>query len=118
QDFGSLGTKVLVIDADLRKPNVHRLFAIANTIGLSNLLTNTVRKEDMAGLIRPSRYTNVFVLTSGTIPPNPADLLSSSRMAMIVNNLATRFDLVIIDAPPVVGLSDAPILSRLAEGTL
>jgi succinoglycan biosynthesis transport protein ExoP len=118
QDFGSLGTRVLVIDGDLRKPNLHRLFGVANTIGLSNLLTNTVRKEDMAGLIRSSRFENVYVLTSGTIPPNPADLLSSPRMAMIVNNLSSRFDLLIVDAPPIVGLSDAPILSRLTDGTL
>jgi capsular exopolysaccharide synthesis family protein len=118
QDFGSLGTRVLVIDGDMRKPNLHRLFAMPNTIGLSNLLTNTVRKDDMPGLIRPSRFPNVFVLTSGTIPPNPADLLSSPRMAMIVSNLGARFDLVIVDAPPIVGLSDAPILSRLTEGTL
>jgi capsular exopolysaccharide synthesis family protein len=118
QDFASLGTRVLAIDGDLRKPNLHRLFAMPNTIGLSNLLTNTVRKDDMPGLIRPTRFPNVFVLTSGTIPPNPADLLSSPRMAMIINNLGARFDLVIVDAPPVVGLSDAPILSRLTEGTL
>lgn len=117
-DFASLGTRVLVIDGDLRKPSQHRLFGVANTIGLSNLLTNTVRKADMPGLIKQSRFGTVFVLTSGTIPPNPADLLSSSRMAVIVNNLSSRFDLVVIDAPPIVGLSDAPILGRLAEGTL
>ncbi|ODT31285.1 polysaccharide biosynthesis tyrosine autokinase [Mesorhizobium sp. 65-26] len=118
QDFAALGARVLLVDGDLRKPNLHRLFGLDNTIGLSNLLTNTVRKEDLAGIFRPTKYPNVTVLTSGTIPPNPADLLSSPKMALIVTNLGKRFDLVIIDAPPIVGLSDAPILSRLAEGTL
>jgi len=118
QDFAALGARVLLVDGDLRKPNLHRLLGLDNTIGLSNLLTNTVRKEDLASIFRPTKYPNVTVLTSGTIPPNPADLLSSPKMALIVTNLGKRFDLVIIDAPPVVGLSDAPILSRLAEGTL
>jgi capsular exopolysaccharide synthesis family protein len=118
QDFAALGARVLIVDGDLRKPNLHRLFGLDNTIGLSNLLTNTVRKEDLASIFRATKYPNVTVLTSGTIPPNPADLLSSPKMALIVTNLGKRFDLVIIDAPPVVGLSDAPILSRLAEGTL
>lgn len=118
QDFAALGARVLIVDGDLRKPNLHRLFGLDNTIGLSNLLTNTVRKEDLAAIFRTTKYPNVTVLTSGTIPPNPADLLSSPKMALIITNLGKRFDLVIIDAPPIVGLSDSPILSRLAEGTL
>lgn len=118
QDFAALGAQVLIIDADLRKPNLHRLFGFSNTIGLSNLLTNTVRKDDLPNILRPSKYENVSVMTSGTIPPNPADLLSSPRMAMVIGNLGKRFDMILIDAPPVVGLSDAPILGRLAEGTL
>lgn len=118
QDFAALGARVLIVDGDLRKPNLHRLFGLDNTIGLSNLLTNTVRREDLATIFRPTKYPNVTVLTSGTIPPNPADLLSSPKMALILTNLSKRFDLVVIDAPPIVGLSDAPILSRLAEGTL
>lgn len=84
-------------------------------MGLSNLLTNTVRKEDLAGIFRATKYPNVAVLTSGTIPPNPADLLSSPKMALIITNLGKRFDLVIIDAPPVVGLSDAPFSAGLPK---
>jgi len=118
RDFGVLGQKVLVIDGDLRKPNVHRQFSIDNTLGLSNLLTNTVRAEDLPGVVRQTKEENVWAITSGTIPPNPADLLSSQRMAQLIERMSQRFDLVLIDAPPVVGLSDAPILSRLAHGTL
>lgn len=118
QDFASLNTSVLLVDADMRKPNLHRMFGLDNTLGLSNLLTNTIRKEDFPKLLRTTKYPNVTIMTSGTIPPNPADLLSSSRMAAALSGLAKRYDLVIIDAPPIVGLSDAPILSRLADGAL
>ncbi|MBD0413464.1 GumC family protein [Oryzicola mucosus] len=118
RDFATLGTQVLIIDGDLRRPNVHRLFGLSNTIGLSNLLTSTVRREDVPNLFRKTKYPNVTVLTSGTIPPNPADLLASHRMAQALASLAKRFDMIIIDAPPVVGLSDAPILGRLADGVL
>ncbi|RUU07855.1 polysaccharide biosynthesis tyrosine autokinase, partial [Mesorhizobium sp. M7A.T.Ca.TU.009.01.3.2] len=95
QDFAALGARVLLVDGDLRKPNLHRLFGLDNAIGLSNLLTNTVRKDDLPGIFRPTKYPNVTVLTSGTIPPNPADLLSSPKMALILTNLGKRFDLVI-----------------------
>ncbi|MEX3011464.1 GumC family protein [Hoeflea sp. TYP-13] len=118
QDFGSLGMRVLLIDADLRKPALHRLFATDNTIGLSNLLTNTLNRDDTKRIFRQTRFTNVTLLTAGTIPPNPADLLSSPKMAMILQACADRYDIVIIDSPPVMGLSDAPILSRLVEGVL
>jgi len=118
QDFASLNVRVLVIDADLRKPNLHRLFGLDNMIGLSNLLTNTLRRDDLPKLVKTTKYPNVAIITSGQLPPNPADLLWSPRMASAVANFAKRFDIVIVDAPPVAGLSDAPILSRLTEATL
>jgi len=117
-DFGALGTKVLIIDADMRKPTMHRQFGLDNTLGLSNLLTNSVRREDLPGTIRKTKEDNVWVITSGTIPPNPADLLSSAKMALLLEYLSSRFDLVIIDSPPIIGLSDVPIISRIAHSTL
>lgn len=118
EDFGSLGTNVLVIDGDMRKPNLHRLFNVDNAVGLSNLLTSTVHKDDMARVIKQGKSKNVSIITAGTIPPNPADLLSSARMGMMISILSKRYDVVIIDGPPVIGLSDAPILSCLTEATL
>ncbi|MGB3831173.1 MAG: polysaccharide biosynthesis tyrosine autokinase [Mesorhizobium sp.] len=118
EDFGSLGTNVLVIDGDMRKPNLHRLFNVDNAIGLSNLLTSTVHKDDMARVIKQGKSKNVSIITAGTIPPNPADLLSSARMGMMISILSKRYDVVIIDGPPVIGISDAPILSCLTEATL
>ena len=117
-DFGALGTKVLVVDADMRKPTMHRQFGVDNTLGLSNLLTNSVGRDDLPGTIKKTKEDNVWVITSGTLPPNPADLLSSTKMALLVQYMSARFDLIIIDSPPVIGLSDAPILSRIAHSTL
>lgn len=117
-DFALLGQSVLVIDGDLRKPSLHRLFGVDNAVGLSDLLTNTARREDLPRILKRTKYPNVTVMSSGTIPPNPADLLSSPRTGSIINKLAEKFNLVIVDAPPIIGLSDAPILSRHAEGTL
>ena len=118
REFGGIGTKVVVVDADLRRPAVHRQFGLDNTLGLSNILTNTVPKDQLSSIIRSTGVENVWTITSGTIPPNPADLLSSQRMAVLIGHLAQRFDLVMIDSPPVTGLSDAPLLSRLARGIL
>lgn len=118
QDFGTLGLRVLIIDADLRKPNLHIRFGSDNIIGLSNLLTNTVRKDDLQKVFRKTRFANVTFLSAGTVPPNPPDLLSSPKMAMLLQACTERYDIVIIDSPPVMGLSDAPILARIVEGTL
>ena len=118
QDFGSLGLQVLLIDADMRKPNIHRFFNTDNTVGLSNVLTNTVHKDEFKRIFRRSKHANVTYLCAGTIPPNPPDLLSSPKMAMLMQACVDRYDMVIVDSPPIIGLSDAPILARLVEGTL
>ncbi|MEM6460957.1 MAG: polysaccharide biosynthesis tyrosine autokinase [Pseudomonadota bacterium] len=118
QDFGSLGLRVLIIDADMRKPNLHVQFGTDNAIGLSNLLTNTARREDLQKIFRPTRFANVTFLSAGTIPPNPPDLLSSPKMAMMLQACTDQFDIVVLDSPPVMGLSDSPILARMVEGTL
>lgn len=117
EDFAALGASVLAIDADLRKPTLHRAFGVGNTIGLSNVLTRTVTRVDMPRLIKPAR-AHVDIMTAGRIPPSPADLLSSPRMGLMLQRLSRRYDIVLIDSPPVGGLPDAPILARLAEATL
>lgn len=118
QDFGQLGKKVLVIDGDLRKPKIHRFFGLDNTLGLSDMLAGVDATDNIARLIRQTKIENVWAITSGTIPPNPADLMASQRMAALVDSLVQRFDIVLIDAPPILGLADAPILARLARSTL
>lgn len=116
-DFSALGAKVLVIDADMRRPMLHRVFKVDNAVGLSNVLTSTIRPSDLPMLIKQIK-PNLSLITAGTIPPNPADLLSSSKMGLMLQKLSRSYDVILIDSPPVIGLSDALILSRLAEGTL
>ncbi|MBW8636192.1 polysaccharide biosynthesis tyrosine autokinase [Hoeflea sp. WL0058] len=118
EDFASLGRRVLLIDADMRKPRLHRMFNTDNGIGLSNLLSNVVKSGTAMDIFRKTRNPNVTFLSAGTIPPNPADLLVSQKMGLTIHYCKKRYDLVIIDSPPVMGLSDAPILARQADATL
>ncbi|MEP6356979.1 MAG: polysaccharide biosynthesis tyrosine autokinase [Hyphomicrobiales bacterium] len=117
-DFASLGRKVLLIDADLRKPRMHRLFNTDAGIGLSNLLTNVVRGGDVVKIFRETDNPNITFLSAGTIPPNPSDLLVSQKMGLTIHYCTKKYDLVIIDCPPVMGLSDAPIIARQVDATL
>ncbi len=121
ESFGMLGMNVLLIDADMRKPIQHRRAGIPNTIGLSNLLTNTVpvtHVDAEVEIMRNTPWKNVWLVTAGTLPPNPANLLASQKMGMFVEACRQRFDIVIIDAPPVMGFADALLLSRLVEATM
>lgn len=118
EEFGAIGTRVLVIDADMRRPSLHRFFNADNTIGLSNILTNMVAAEEIQKVFQRTQFPNVTFLASGPLVPNPPDLLSSQRMANIIHACTQKFDMVILDGPPVIGLSDSPIIARLAEASL
>ncbi|MBK7042818.1 MAG: polysaccharide biosynthesis tyrosine autokinase [Rhodanobacteraceae bacterium] len=115
RNFALLGKRVLLIDADLRNPSLHRVFELDNSMGLSNCLSGAakpgqcIHRVDQAG---------ISVMLSGPLPPNPAELLAGPRMISLLTQASERFDQIIIDAPPVLGLADAPILGNLAKGTL
>lgn len=113
QTLASLGASVLLVDSDLRKPTFRG--PSGNAVGLSGLLAGS---EDLRSAIYPTEIEKLFLLPSGTIPPNPAELLSSGRFGKILDELINLFDYVIIDGPPVLGLADAPLLSSVCEGTL
>ena len=113
--FGQIGMKILIIDADLRNPSLHKIIGIDNSSGLSNYLTGSAEPEV---LIRDSGVDNVSLISSGPIPPNPAELLSSPRMLTLLTELRDQFDLIIVDSAPVMGLADALLLSSVADGTL
>ncbi|WP_088007051.1 CpsD/CapB family tyrosine-protein kinase [Indiicoccus explosivorum] len=113
--FAQTGKRVLLIDADMRKPTTHYTFHVANTVGLSNLLT---RQAQMEEVIRPTAIENLSLITCGPIPPNPAELLASKTMDMALRDFRQQFDLVIFDAPPVLSVTDAQILASKSEGTV
>lgn len=118
EEFANLGKKVLLIDADLRKPRQHRAFNADNNMGLSNLLANVVQPEKVNAIFRATHHPNLTLITAGTIPPNPPDFLVSQKMGLLLHFCKKRYDLVIIDCPPVIGLADAPIITRQTDATL
>jgi len=108
------GKKVLLIDADMRKPRVHKAFKISNQNGLSNWLVGGGGK----GLIQPGPIDNLAIITSGPIPPNPSELLSGQRLEKMLEKLEQNYDVIICDSPPLMSVADARILSRVVNGTI
>ncbi len=113
--LGRMGLTVLIIDADMRKPSIHKQLDLSNDQGLSNYLTGHMKAEDM---LQMTSIQNVYAITSGPLPPSAPELLSGTRMADLVEAARDAYDIVIVDAPPVIGLADAPLLSTATEATL
>ncbi len=110
------GHRVVLVDADLRRPALHRILGSDNNIGLSNLLlSSNVQLEQAA---RRTSHEQVALLASGPLPPNPAELLGSPRMGPLLERLREAFDLVIIDTPPVLGVTDASVLAQFADAVV
>lgn len=109
------GKRVVLVDADLRRPSLHTLFGVGRSNGLTDLLLNG---GDLAATLRSTMVANLRLLPCGTIPPNPAELLGSDAMKPLITALKNHADMVIFDSPPLGALTDAVVLSTLAEGTL
>ncbi|MCQ1528255.1 CpsD/CapB family tyrosine-protein kinase [Lutispora saccharofermentans] len=107
--------KVLLIDADLRKPNVHTFFQVSNTKGLTNLLSEDV---EYIRIIESTYVENLDILSSGPIPPNPSELLGSNRIKILLDELKTVYDMVLFDSPPACLVTDAAVLSTIADGVI
>jgi len=105
---------VALIDADLRKPRVHKAFKMVNDIGLSTYLAGA----SAGGILKKGPLPNLSVITSGPVPPNPADLVASARMDSLIELLSDKFDYIICDAPPTLVVADARVMSRHFEGTI
>lgn len=109
------GKKVLVIDADLRRPAMARLLVESANPGLSNILAGQVSLEDA---IREEAYLNLDIILSGDIPPNPSELLSSQQMQDLLTEVSGKYDYVLVDAPPVNLVSDCCIITSLLDGVI
>lgn len=110
-----IGKRVLLVDADLRNPSMHRLIGSENDRGLSNLLSGSGELQDM---VQNTRQPNLFFLPCGPLPPNPAELLGGDRVHQFLENARNAFDHVIIDGPPVLGFADAPLLAASVDGAV
>jgi capsular exopolysaccharide synthesis family protein len=110
------GVEVLIIDCDLRRPRLHANLDVPNTVGLTNLLSGDPNIE---GLIQTcERQPNLKLLTSGPVPPNPAELLGSEEMRKLLGTLSQRIAHIIIDSPPTISFTDSSILSTMVDGVV
>ena len=114
--YSQTGSKVLLIDADLRNPSVHKLLELNNVEGLTNYLANSQPSDIDAS--HPCMIKNLRVITSGPTPPDPVELLSGHKMVELLERSSEMYDHIIIDGPPVLGLADALVISNLAEATI
>ncbi|EUJ31342.1 capsular polysaccharide biosynthesis [Listeria floridensis FSL S10-1187] len=115
--YAQKGEKTLLIDADMRRPVLHKNFAKLAQPGLSNVMLSESILEDSLQKIAVTK-DSLMLLTSGAIPPSPNDLLSTKRMSEILTELRAAFDRIIIDTPPVTIVSDALVLAELADGAV
>jgi len=113
--FAQTGKKVLLIDADMRKPTMHYTFGISNYRGLSTVLTKQWRLESA---VNKTRISGLDVLTCGPIPPNPAELLASQAMDSLLVEFKKRYDIVIMDSPPILSVTDGQILANKCDGSI
>ncbi|MGB7444595.1 MAG: polysaccharide biosynthesis tyrosine autokinase [Coleofasciculaceae cyanobacterium] len=114
QAAAAMGQKVLLVDADLRRPQVHARLDLPNVWGLSNVISSDINVDDV--IQRSPTDENLFVLTAGEIPPDPTRLLGSQKMRNLAKQLQESFDLVIFDTPPLLGLTDARLLTPHTDG--
>lgn len=115
RNFARIGKRVVLIDGDLRKPSLHRLANAHNNKGFSNLLAGIAGIEET---LQPSDIATMSLIAAGPLPPNPAELLSGPKLAEIVTELSKRFDIVVVDAPPVLGLADTILIGAATDATL
>ena len=113
--FAQTEKKVVLIDADLRKPKLHKYFDLENKVGISNVISGVYEGGDK-DFIQKTHVENLYLITSGHIPPNPIELLASDNMHELVKKLEESYDYIIIDTPPVNVVSDALVLSKSVTG--
>lgn len=113
--FAQIGRRVLLVDADMRRPMIHKFFSLSNRRGLTNALISIESYKDY---IQPSMTQNLSILTAGPIPPNPAELLMSNHMTLFLEYVRADYDLIVFDCPPVGVVTDAAILSTKVDGTV
>ncbi|CAH1207629.1 Tyrosine-protein kinase YwqD [Paenibacillus allorhizoplanae] len=113
--YAQEGKKVLIVDADLRKPTIHHYFGVSNRYGLTSAIVNRTQFDEF---ISETSIENLSLITSGPIPPNPSELLMSQKMTAFLEEMTARFDVIIIDSPPTLAVADAQILATKCDGVV
>lgn len=112
------GAQVLIIDADMRRPRLHQVLDMSNDDGLSAILSSDITEHDVLSKIKKYQDSNIYLLSSGAIPPNPAELLGSSQMKQLLEIVGNNFNYVVIDSPPIASFTDGVLISALVDGVL
>lgn len=112
--FAQTGNRVLLIDGDLRKPRVHKVFKLSGTKGMTNLLAGQMKLDEVIHVVG----SGLTVIPCGPIPPNPSEILASNRMKELLDEFKQHYDVIIIDAPPVGLVTDSAVLSTIVDGTI
>jgi capsular exopolysaccharide synthesis family protein len=112
------GAKVLLIDADMRRPRLHSVFGIGNGEGLSTLLSSEVNKDEIIDIIKRDETTKLFLLPSGPVPPNPAELIGSEQMSNLLRTLQENFTHLVVDSPPIASFTDGVLIASMVDGVI
>ncbi|AJS60045.1 CpsD/CapB family tyrosine-protein kinase [Paenibacillus sp. IHBB 10380] len=113
--YAQEGKKVLLIDVDFRKPSLHKVFTVSNQTGLTSVLSNQCELQDV---VRETFVEHLDVITSGPIPPNPSEMLSSRKMKTVLEETKDLYDVILFDTPPVLAVTDALIVSSFCDGVI
>jgi capsular exopolysaccharide synthesis family protein len=112
------GAKVLIIDADMRRPRLHSVFNIENGDGLSTILSTEMTEAEILKVVKQDEGTKLNLLTSGPIPPNPAELIGSEQMANLLKLLSAHFTHVVVDSPPITSFTDGVLIASMVDGVI
>lgn len=112
------GASVVIIDADMRRPRLHSIFNLSDRAGLSSILSSDLSETSILELVFKDEFTGLHLLTSGPIPPNPAELLGSDQMRRLITTLQSNFSHVVVDSPPVSSFTDGVLISTMVDGVL
>lgn len=112
------GARVLIIDADMRRPRVHSIFEVENGEGLSSVLSKELNETEILDIIKVEPRTGVHILTSGPIPPNPAELIGSDQMLKLMKLLQNHYDHVVVDSPPITSFTDGVLIASIVDGVI
>ena len=113
--FAQAGKRTVLLDADLRRPTTHYTFEVQNQRGLSTAIVNDIQADEV---VKTTEVENLDLITSGPIPPNPSELLASNKMTQFFKVLSMQYDMVIVDSPPILAVTDAQLLSKMVNGTI
>jgi tyrosine-protein kinase Etk/Wzc len=113
--MAQMGSKILLVDTDLRRPVIHSIFNLKKDNGITNFLVGNSGFED---IIKPTVIDNLFVVTCGPLPPNPSEILSSNKMKEFIKIAQKQFNTVLFDSPPIIAVTDAAVLSSMVDGLI